>query len=146
MSVEHEGAVRAFLEPEMAEGGHWESAQVERLLSQMAPDVRYHVFAWQEPFVGHDAIRDELLRQALLFSDGSVEFLNFASVGQTVFVERLDWVTMNGKRAGFHVVGVFEFDANGKIASWRGYVDSAEITAKVGRVGATATTQAGGNQ
>jgi limonene-1,2-epoxide hydrolase len=34
--------------------------------------------------------------------------------------------------AGFHVVGVFEVDAHGKIASWRDYVDSREIATKVG--------------
>jgi hypothetical protein len=85
----------------------------------MSPDASYHVWAWYEPFVGRAAIREELLRQAPLFTDGSFEFLNFASAGQTVFVERRDWVRMNGKRAGVDVVGVFDFDENGKIASWR---------------------------
>jgi limonene-1,2-epoxide hydrolase len=36
-------------------------------------------------------------------------------------MERIDWVTMNDKRAGFHVVGVFDVDDHGKIASWRDY-------------------------
>jgi limonene-1,2-epoxide hydrolase len=58
--------------------------------------------------------------------------VNVASVGPTVFVERRDWVTMNDKRAGFHVVGVFEVDADGKIVSWRDYLDSREITVQVG--------------
>jgi limonene-1,2-epoxide hydrolase len=40
---------------------------------------------------------------------------------------------MNDKHVSLRVVGVFEFDANGKIASWRDYWDSAEITAKIGR-------------
>jgi len=64
-------------------------------------EARYHVFAWEEPFVGHDAIRDELLRQAPGFRDTREEIVNVASVGQTVFVERRDWVTMNDERAGF---------------------------------------------
>jgi limonene-1,2-epoxide hydrolase len=67
---------------------------------------------------------------------GRVEMVNIASVGTTVFVQRRDWVTMNDKRAGFHVVGVFEVDADGKIASWRDYLDSREITVQVGpRIG-----------
>jgi limonene-1,2-epoxide hydrolase len=66
---------------------------------------------------------------------GEIEYLNFASVGETVFVERLDWFTLNDKRAGIHVVGVFQFGDDGKIASWRDYMDSAETTAKIGRVG-----------
>ena len=41
-------------------------------------------------------------------------------------------MTMNDKRAGFHVVGVFEVDNGGKIASWRDYLDSREMTVKVG--------------
>lgn len=94
--------------------------------------ARYHVFASEEPFVGHDAIHDELLRQAALYSDARFEIVNIASVGQTVFLERIDSVTMNDKRAGFHVVGVFEVDNGGKIASWRDYLDSREMTVKVG--------------
>ena len=47
-------------------------------------------------------------------------------------MERFDWVTMKDKHAGFHVVGVFEVDDDGKIASWRDYVDSREIAVKVG--------------
>jgi len=41
-------------------------------------------------------------------------------------------VTMNDKRAGIHVVGVFEVDADGKITNWRDYLDTREITTKVG--------------
>jgi limonene-1,2-epoxide hydrolase len=97
----------------------------------MTPDARYHLFAWEEPFVGRDAIAEELLKEAAYCSDTQVEFVNIASAGQTVFVERLDWVTMNDKHAGFHVVGVFEVAADGKISNWRDYVDTREITTKV---------------
>jgi limonene-1,2-epoxide hydrolase len=147
MGIEHEEAVRAFLEAAVtAENASWDSHQVERLLGYMSPAASYHVWAWHKPFVGRDAIREELLRQAPLFSDGTFEFLNFASAGQTVFVERRDWVTMNGKRAGFHVVGVFDFDDNGKIASWRDYFDTAELTAKVGRFEGIGASQEGVDQ
>jgi limonene-1,2-epoxide hydrolase len=130
MGNEHEEAVRTFLLSGECE--RMDSIHVDRLLSQMAPEARYHLFAWEEPFVGHDAIRDELLREAPFYSDTQFEILNIASVGQTVFVERIDWVTMNEKRAGIHVVGVFEVDADGKIAIWRDYLDTREITTKVG--------------
>jgi limonene-1,2-epoxide hydrolase len=131
MSIEHEEAVRAFLSD--IAGEHLDSARVERLLSYMAPDARYHVFAWWEPCVGHDAIRAELLKQGTGAANGSFEFLNFASVGHTVFVERLDWFTMNETHVNLHIVGVVEFDDDGKITSWRDYFDSAELTAKIGR-------------
>jgi len=135
VGIEQEKAVRTFFEAMVtAENACWNSTQVDRLLGYMSPDASYHVWAWHEPFVGRDAIREELLREAPLFSDATFEFLNFASVGSTVFVERRDWVTMNSKRADFHVVGVFEVDNSGKIASWRDYFDTAEITDKIGRV------------
>jgi limonene-1,2-epoxide hydrolase len=54
-----------------------------------------------------------------LFSEAEFEIVNIASVGQSVFVERIDQATMNGKRAGFHLLRVFEVNANCKIASWR---------------------------
>jgi limonene-1,2-epoxide hydrolase len=52
--------------------------------------------------------------------------VNVASVGQTVFSERVDSVTIDDKRASFHLVDVFEVDAGGKIATWRTYSDSGE--------------------
>jgi limonene-1,2-epoxide hydrolase catalytic subunit len=68
----------------------------------------------------------ETIRHAALTSDSGFEFVNVASAGQIVFVERVDFATIDGKRAGFHVVGVFEVDADGKIASSRDYLDSRE--------------------
>jgi hypothetical protein len=65
----HEEAIRAFFQAAVtAEKEYWTSAQVENVLSHLAPEARYHVFAWQETFLGHDAIREELLRQWPLFS------------------------------------------------------------------------------
>jgi limonene-1,2-epoxide hydrolase len=124
LGIAQEEAVRDFVVE--AECEHMDASRIERLLDRMSPDARYHVRAWQEPFVGHDAIRAELLRQAPLFSDGRYETVNVASVGHTVFSERVDSVMIAGKRATFHLVDVFEVDADGKIASWRTYSDSGE--------------------
>lgn len=115
------------------EGDQLDAARADQVVGLMAPDARYHVFAWHDPFVGRDAIREELLRQAPFFSESHYEFLTVASVGNTVFVQRRDCVTMFGTPAKFDVVGVFEFDADGKVTCWRDYLDSAEIGAKVGQ-------------
>jgi limonene-1,2-epoxide hydrolase len=80
-----------------------------------------------------DAIYDEFLRQASSTSNGRVELLAVASVGRTVFVERRDLVTIEGKDVAVHVTGVFEVDDEGKIVAWRDYFDSREIATKVGR-------------
>ncbi len=130
MDVEREAAVRSFILG--FESKRLNAAQVDRIVSRMTPNARYHVFAWEEPFVGRDAIRSELLRQAEFYGNTRFEIETIASVGQTVFVERRDSCTMNGKQVAFHVVGVFEVDADGKIASWRDYLDSREIAVKVG--------------
>ena len=103
------------------------------MLTCLTPDARYHVSAWEEPFRGHDAIRAELRRQAPLFSDTRIEILKVASIDHTVFVERIDWITKNGKRVCIHVVGVFELDADGRVVAWRDYFDSREIAVKYGR-------------
>jgi limonene-1,2-epoxide hydrolase len=132
VAKEHEDLVREFL---LAfEGEVLGEVEIDAIVGRMAADARYNVFAWQEPFVGRDAIREELLRHAGFTRDGTFEFLNTASVGSVVFVERIDWTTVNGIRAGFHVVGVFDVDAGGKIARWCDYVDSGEIAAKFGAI------------
>jgi limonene-1,2-epoxide hydrolase len=131
LTIDIAATVLAFLKA-------WECNQLDRgsadhTVEFTAQDARYHVFPTHDPFVGRDAIRAELLRQAPLLSDIRFEILNVASTGNTVFVQRRDCVTMFGKAAKFHVVGVFEFDASGKIVNWRDYLDSAEIAAKVGQ-------------
>lgn len=64
MGIEEEETVRAFLAD--AEGRHWDANQIDRLVNRMTPDIRYSVYAWEQPVVGRDAVREELLRQASL--------------------------------------------------------------------------------
>ena len=92
MGVDREVSVREFLAD--FECQRLDSSEVARLLSHMAPDAKYHVSAWEPPFVGHDAIRAELLQQGEVVTDVRVEILSIASAGQTVFTERLDSMTM----------------------------------------------------
>ena len=130
MGVEQEAAVRAFMAE--LEGEQWDTSRVERAVSRLAPDARYHLHAWHDPFVGHDAIRAELLRQAPGMRDLRIEILTIGSVGQIVFTERLDSLVFNDRPLAVHIAGVFEVDAGGKIAAWRDYSDSREIAVQVG--------------
>jgi limonene-1,2-epoxide hydrolase len=114
------------------EGEEWDSARVERAVSRMAADARYQVHAGDDPFVGHDAIRAELLRQASGMSDVRNEIVTIGSVRQIVFTERLDSLVVNNKSLTVHIAGVFEVDAAGKIAAWRDYFNSAEIAVQFG--------------
>ncbi len=130
MGVYEEEAVRAFLAD--AKGERWDADQIERLMDRMAPNISYHVYAWEHPVVGRDAVREELERQAPLFRDFRSEVLAIASAGRTVLVERRDSYTVGRKSLTGHAVGSFDVDADGKIVAWRDYYDSKEIAVKLG--------------
>ena len=96
-----------------------------------AEDARYHVRAWQEPVVGHDAIRAEFDRQAGHFDSFRYDVVNLHSVGSTVFIERVDHLAMFGKDVDVHWFGVHEVDAEGLIAVTRDYYDGGEMAAQL---------------
>jgi limonene-1,2-epoxide hydrolase len=119
MGSEQEGAVKAFI----AEcEGNWDSTQIDRILGHMTIDAKYHVYAWEDPHVGHDAIRGELLRQAPSMRPFRCEIVTIGSVGDVVFTERLDSLVFDGK----------SMNGDRKIATWRGYLDRREVEAKAG--------------
>ena len=130
MGEREEAAVRRFVEG--LDGQSWDDPQIKRALDQMTPDAHYHVYAWERPVVGQDAIRNEMQRQAPHFSDLHCEILNIASSGSAVFVQRLDSMMTKNGSLKCHLVAVFEVEPDGKIRSWREYYDSKEITSQVG--------------
>jgi limonene-1,2-epoxide hydrolase len=67
----------------------------------------------------------EATLKQFLDPSGEAEFriLNFAVSGRAVLTERLDVLTLGGKRIEIPVMGTFEVDADGKIAAWRDYFD-----------------------
>ena len=131
MGAEQEAAVRAFL-AEFETDQSDSALYVDRLVSHMAPDSRYQVIAWEDPHIGTDAIRAELLRQASVYSDFRCEIYAIASADQMVFTERTDSMILRGKPVTVHIAGVFEVDAEGKIAAWRDYLDSSEVSVQLG--------------
>jgi limonene-1,2-epoxide hydrolase len=130
MSLEPEMAVRAFVAD--LQGPQYDSALIDRVLGHLTPDARYQVFAWEDPLIGHDAIRAELSGMAPRFRDLRIEIVTIGSVDRTVFVERRDSMTINDKQVTFHVAAVYEVDSTGKIAAWRDYLDGREVAVKVG--------------
>ena len=130
MGAKEEEAVRAFISG--WQSPEWDADLIERMLDRMTPDIHYHVYAWERPVVGRDAVRDELLRQAPLFTEVRSEIVALASADHTVLVERRDSCRIGRKPLLQHVVGVFEVDDEGKIALWRDYYDSVEFAVKLG--------------
>jgi limonene-1,2-epoxide hydrolase len=131
MGTPEEDAVRKFWAEAEVPDHHWDAAHIDRLVRYMTPDIHYHVYAWEDPVVGRDAVREELLRQAPLFHDFLSEVVTVASQGNTVFMERRDSMKIGRKPLTQHCVGVFEIDAEGKISAWRDYYDSKEIAVKL---------------
>jgi limonene-1,2-epoxide hydrolase len=97
----------------------------------MTPDIRWHVNAWDQPIVGQDAVREELLRIAPLYRDYQSEILAMASVDQTVFTQRLDSMVLGGKPLTQHIAGVYEVDTEGKVSFVRDYYDRKELDAQL---------------
>jgi limonene-1,2-epoxide hydrolase len=115
-----ENAVRDFMKELESDR---DEARVERILDRMTPDARYRVNAWERPLTGRDEIGAEMLRPTPAVGSFRIEIKAMASSGQTVLVERVDWMTIGEDQRSFalHTAGVFEVDADGKVAAWRDY-------------------------
>ncbi len=95
------------------------------------PDVLTSYFAeegtWTEAnratATGHEAIRAVMEVQVGFGSEFSFEFRTIEQVGNLVFTERIDRFLINGGQMVVPVLGVMEFDGDGKIEAWRDYYD-----------------------
>jgi len=112
-------------------GDHPDDVRISRIVDLIVPDARWHVYAWEPPHVGHEAIRAERVRQAPLFSDYRTELVNIGSTGSTVFMERLDSYKVMNVAMTTHVAAVFEIDDAGKVVVWRDYLDRKEVETKL---------------
>jgi limonene-1,2-epoxide hydrolase len=110
---------------------HLNDNDSEAFLGAFAPNAAYRVNAWNEPLVGVDAIARDFERQHELWTDLRIKVANIASAANIVFTERVDTVHMLGRDIGIHIVGVFEFDDDDKILSWRDYFDMKEVEAQL---------------
>jgi len=100
----------------------WPEGNVDKLLGWFTDDAVYHNMPL-EPVTGKDGIR-EVLNMFIPAENVEVEMLRVASRGNVVFTERIDRMTMAGKRVVLPCAGVFEI-RDGKIAAWRDYFDLA---------------------
>ena len=144
MGVREESIVREFIKEQECQGS-WDDAQIGRILSRMAPDARWHVYAWKRPMIGWDEIRAEMLRQVSVFANYRSEIKTIVSTDRTVLLERIDSQTM-GRRlqtpVTLHAAAAAEVDADGKIAAWSDYFDSKEVEAQLGGGTSTAGSRA----
>jgi limonene-1,2-epoxide hydrolase len=105
----------------------WSRLDPDELTSWFTEDAVYHNMP-MEPLKGREAIRAFLVGFLAAVTGGEFEFKNVVADGDIVMTERVDHFELNGKRAGFPVMGIFEL-RDGKIAAWRDYFDMAQVTA-----------------
>ena len=100
----------------------WHERSVDKLLAYFTDDAVYHNMP-MDPVTGKDGIR-EILNMFIPAEDVEAEITHLATRGNIVFTERIDRMTMGGKRIALPCAGVFEI-RDGKIAAWRDYFDLA---------------------
>ena len=101
----------------------WPRKNVEELLAFFTDDAVYHNIPLAAAR-GKAEIRKTI--DGFMPGTTKVEFkiLNTASVGATVFNERIDSFVVNGRSVVVPVAAVFEL-SGGKIKAWRDYFDLA---------------------
>jgi limonene-1,2-epoxide hydrolase len=100
----------------------WPEHSIDKLLTYFTDDALYHNMP-MAPVTGKDGIR-EILNMFIPADDVEAEILHLATRGNLVFTERIDRMTIGGKRVVLPCAGVFEI-RDGKIAVWRDYFDLA---------------------
>lgn len=96
---------------------------VDEIMSFFTEDGVYHNIPWP-PATGRAEVRKviEGFFGGMNMTSANFEILNQVAVGNLVMNERVDYLTIGGKKVSLPVAGVFEIE-NGKIKSWRDYFD-----------------------
>ena len=101
----------------------WGREDVEAILGAFTEDAIYHNIP-MEPCNGKTEIR-EFVEGFLATNPGGVSFeiRNQLVGGGIVMNERIDTLTIDGRKVRLPVCGVFDLTADGKIRGWRDYFD-----------------------
>jgi limonene-1,2-epoxide hydrolase len=130
MSNRKEAAVKQFLAL-----FHATELDLPAIRAALADEARWQpVVPLARTVQGAQAICDEAARQYKLYADCDCQLLHIATVGNTVFTERVDSVRMlhDDRTVLTRLVGVFDLDDNDKITFWREYWDMMDIAGQIG--------------
>ncbi len=100
---------------------------IEELLGFFAEDAVYHNIPIA-PVEGREAIRATLAQFVDPSGEAKFEVRHLAVSGNAVLTERVDHLTIQGKKVSLPVMGAFEVDGAGKIKAWRDYFDLNQFT------------------
>lgn len=113
----HEATVRQFCSA-------WDNLDLEGILALMSENAIYHNMPL-DPLIGQQQIKDFIGGFFTLTKACRFEMLNVTANDQRVVTERLDSFDLldGSSMKELPVLGIFEFDADGKICAWREYWD-----------------------
>ncbi|NQV22637.1 MAG: nuclear transport factor 2 family protein [Rhodospirillales bacterium] len=111
----NESVVRDFI-------AAWENKDANAIMAAFSPDIVWHNMP-MAPIQGLEPIK--ALVEPFLAASDVVEWkvLRLQGAGDRVYTERVDCFEIGGNRIEVPVAGVFEMDADGKVAAWRDYFD-----------------------
>ena len=105
----------------------WTEPDLDRLMDRLTPFVAEDAVLRQMPFAevrGHDGLRRICGQSLESMTNFDVDIVAITAVGNTVFTERVDRFVLRDRDVAVPVLGVFEFDSDGRIGAWRDYFDS----------------------
>lgn len=111
----HETLTRAFFQA-------WERYDEDAIVDAFAPDAVYHNIPYK-PVSGRDNIRKAVHRFLQTGENMTFDLRKLIIAGDSVVTERVDGWTHKGQARSLPVMGILEFDASGRITSWREYFD-----------------------
>lgn len=103
---------------------------VKALLAFFTEDAVYHNIP-VDPVQGLEAIESTLNQFMTPGGEASFELKAIATSGNKVLTERVDVLTMGGKRVEIPVMGTFEITPDGKISAWRDYFDMQQVVSQM---------------
>ncbi|PHS73452.1 MAG: limonene-1,2-epoxide hydrolase [Cycloclasticus sp.] len=111
----------------------WDNLDVDKIMSLMTDDAVYHNMPIA-PLKGHQQIAEFIGGFLDMCSSCKFDILNIIADDHRVVTERVDTFGMKDGSTidALPVLGIFEFDDNGKICSWREYWDLQDWIARGG--------------
>jgi len=98
----------------------WNANDIDKACDMMAEDIFYHNVP-MTPVTGREASR-AMLKSMGPLTDVNWELLAIAENGEVVMTERVDRMTMGGKKVAIPLMGIFRI-RNGEIYEWKDYFD-----------------------
>ena len=128
--TDKETIVRAFLNA-------WGEGDARKLADYFTEDAVFQMMP-RDAVHGRELIHEDFKAQLAWTTDCDFEVTTVATVGNTVFTERIDRMKVAAAPVELPVVGVFEVNDEGKFTAWRDYFDMNAVMTQLSAAGIAA--------